>query len=368
MMDEEISVKELRELMEMGKPVTIVDIRTAADRSEWWIPGSVHVDAYAAVKAGHPGPLGDVNLPVETPVVTICGVGKTSALASTHLRSRGLKVRTLAGGMKAWSLAWNSAAIDLPRTKAQIVQVRRTGKGCLSYLLGSDGVGAVIDPSVDPQVYLEMAARRGWTITQVLETHVHADHLSRARQVVELTGATLSLPAQDRVRFAHSAVQDGDAIRVGAATLTAWRSPGHTAESTCYFLEGAVFTGDTLFLAAVGRPDLGADAGDARLRATALYHSLKRLLALAPGTLVLPGHTGQPVGFDEIPVADDIATVERRLKPRLRSEQDFVSSLLGRIPAPPPNHARIVAINEDGSAYDGDVTELEAGANRCAVP
>ena len=367
-MDEEISVEELRELMEMGKPVSIVDIRTAVDRSEWWIPGSVHVDAYAAVKAGHPGPLGDVNLPMETPVVTICGVGNTSALASAHLRSRGLKVRTLAGGMKAWSLAWNSAAIDLPRTKAQIVQVRRTGKGCLSYLLGSDGVAAVIDPSVDPQVYLEIAARRRWTITQVLETHLHADHLSRARQLGQLTGATLRLPAQDRVRLDHSPVHEGDEVRIGSAALIAWRSPGHTNESTCYLLEGAVFTGDTLFLAAVGRPDLGADTGDASLRATALYRSLKRLLALPPGTLVLPGHTGQPVGFDEIPVADDIATVERRLEPLLRSEQDFVSSLLGRIPAPPPNHAHIVAINEEGSAYDGDVTELEAGANRCAVP
>jgi glyoxylase-like metal-dependent hydrolase (beta-lactamase superfamily II) len=367
LMDSMISVEELRDLMDRGKPVTVVDVRTTADRADWWITGSRHVDAYDALKAGEEGPLGSLDSTVQSPVVTVCGVGKTAALATQHLRARGLNALTLAGGMRAWSLAWNTAEIELPGAPAQIVQIRRTGKGCLSYLLGSDREAVVIDPSVDSAVYVEEASRRGWRITQVLETHVHADHVSRARQLAEQTGATLRLPAQNRVQFDNSPVHEGEEIKVGTSKVTALRTPGHTAESTCYLVGGAVFTGDTLFLAAVGRPDLGTASGDARDRATALFRSLKRLLALPPTTIVLPGHSSQPIAFDRIPVGADIGEIGMRLEPMLRDESEFVANVLGRLPAPPPNYAAIVSINESGTWTDGDFADLEAGGNRCAV-
>ncbi len=362
-----ISVEELRDLMEQGKPVTVVDVRTTADRGDWWIPGSRHVDAYVALKAGEEGLLCSVDLPVETPVVTVCGVGKTAALATQHLRARGLHALTLAGGMRAWSLAWNIAEVELPGAPARIVQIRRTGKGCLSYLVGSEGEAVAIDPSVDSKVYIAEAARRRWRITQVLETHVHADHVSRARQLAELTGATLLLPAQNRVQFGHGPVYEGDEMNVGATSLTALRTPGHTSESTCYVVDGAVFTGDTLFLAAVGRPDLGGASGDASGRATELFRSLRRLLALPATTIVLPGHASQPIAFDRIPVAADLAQVGIRLESLVRDEADFVANVLQRLPAPPPNHTTIVGINELGSWPEGDLADLEAGGNRCAV-
>ena len=367
LMDDLISVDELRDLMQRGRPVTVLDIRTASDRGDWWITGSRHVDSYDALKAGEEGLLGSVDLPAEALVVTVCGAGKTAALATQHLRARGLNALTLAGGMRAWSLAWNTAEVELPGAPAPIVQIRRTGKGCLSYLLGSDGEALAIDPSVDSTVYVEEAGRRGWRITQVLETHLHADHVSRARQLAELTGATLRLPAENRVQFDHSPVRDGDEIKVGASRVTALRTPGHTAESTCYVIDGGVFTGDTLFLAAVGRPDLGAASGDARHRATELFHSLERLLALPPATIVLPGHSSRPIAFDRIPLAADLAGICLRLKPLLRDEAEFVANVLGRLPAPPPNYAAIVSINESGTWTDGDFADLEAGGNRCAV-
>jgi rhodanese-related sulfurtransferase len=106
-----ISVEELRALLAEGEPVTVLDIRTDRERSEWWIPGSIHVDAYAALNNGELGPLSSIDLPGTTPVVTICGVGGTAALAAKHLRERGINALTLAGGMKAWSLAWNTAEV-----------------------------------------------------------------------------------------------------------------------------------------------------------------------------------------------------------------------------------------------------------------
>ena len=167
--------------------------------------------------------------------------------------------------MKAWSLAWNSAEAPLPDSSAQVVQVRRTGKGCLSYLIGSDGEAAVIDPSLDPEIYLALARQRGWRISHMLDTHVHADHLSRGRKLAQMSGATFYLMATERVSYPVTAVHDGDTLNIGTAQLKALHTPGHTPESASYLLDDqALFTGDTLFLAGVGRPDLEASPEEAR--------------------------------------------------------------------------------------------------------
>src|SRR5262249_26328642 len=100
------------------------------------------------------------------------------------------------------------------------------------------------------------------------------------------------LPEQQRVHFNFKPVSDGDAIEIGSVRLSDVRTPGHTAESTCYLLEDeCLFTGDTLFLAAVGRPDLHADEREARERARVFYASISRLRMFSPKLLVLPGHT-----------------------------------------------------------------------------
>jgi len=303
-----IEVAELQSLLDQHAPVTVLDVRPRAERAEWAIPGSLHLDAYEALKAGDPEALSGVSLPADRLIVTVCGAGKTSLTAAEQLRARGISARSLAGGMKAWSLAWNTAEVPLPASDTAVVQVRRTGKGCLSYLVGSQGAAAVIDPALDPQVYIDLARRYGWAITQILETHVHADHLMRSRRLAELTGATLSLPATGRVVFPYIPLHDGDLLDVGDATIRVLHTPGHTPESACYLLDGqALFTGDTLFLSGVGRPDLEATPEEARTRAQWLYHSLQRVLGLPPGTVILPGHANEPVAFDRTPLRATLA-------------------------------------------------------------
>jgi glyoxylase-like metal-dependent hydrolase (beta-lactamase superfamily II) len=301
-------------------------------------------------------------------VVTVCGAGKVSLTAMEQLRDRGYDARSLAGGMKAWSLAWNSAEVPVLGSAATVSQIRRTGKGCLSYLIGNDGQAVVIDAALPPAVYQDLAVQHGWTITHVLDTHVHADHLSRSRLLAEATEATLHVPEQDRVTYSFTPVRDGDILDVGSSQIVALRTPGHTLESTSYFLDGNVlFTGDTLFLAGVGRPDLEASAEQAHTRARLLYGSLQRLTALPPETVILPGHTSEPVPFDGQPITATLADVISRVGMLGLSEEVFLEAILARIPPTPPNHAQIVALNEAGEMPQGDPTELEAGANRCAV-
>src|SRR6266571_1412640 len=362
-----ISSEALRELLEQGAAVTVLDVRPAAERAEWSIPGSVHADAYDALRRGDPTALADFHPTNGDRVVTVCAAGKTSMLAAERLRARGVDAVSLEGGMRAWSLAWNTAEVPCPGSTARIVQLRRTGKGCLSYLIGSNGDAVVIDASVEPQIYHRVADEQGWRIRTVLETHVHADHLSRARALAVDTGARPCLPTTDRVSFEYAPLKEGDNLHVGSAGLRVLHTPGHTPESACYLLNGpALFTGDTLFLAAVGRPVLEASAGQARRRAHVLHASLQRLVALPPETLVLPAHTSEPVPFDGRPISATLEKVQERTSLQRETEEAFVSQILTRLPPTPPNHHRIVALNEAGTLPD-DPTELEAGANRCGV-
>ena len=239
-----------------------------------------------------------------------------------------MQALSLEGGMQAWSLAWNTAEVPISRRDTRLLQVRRTGKGCLSYVVGSGGSAAVIDASLEPSVYIHLAENYGWRIRHVFDTHVHADHLSRSRALAQQTGASLLMPAQHRLQFDFSPLSHGDAIEAGSVWISAMWTPGHTAESMCYLLDDTcLFTGDTLFLSSVGRPDLDACEEEARKRAASLFQSLPRLRALPSHLLVLPGHVSEPIPFDGIRTAP-LEQVFPRLNAWPRSEDAFVSRLL----------------------------------------
>src|SRR2546426_9016406 len=151
-----ISVGELQELLAAGRPVTVLDVRSPSD-IDWEIPGAVQVDAYGDLQSGRLGPLAELNLAQE-PVVTVCGVGRTAAIATDLLRAKGVEALTLYGGMRSWSLAWNTA--ETTASGCDVVQVRRTGKGCLSYVVESQSEAVVIDASVEPDVYVRLLRER----------------------------------------------------------------------------------------------------------------------------------------------------------------------------------------------------------------
>jgi glyoxylase-like metal-dependent hydrolase (beta-lactamase superfamily II) len=355
-------------MLEQGDAVSVLDVRPEDQHIEWRIPGSVHFDAYDALKPKDPSAIEEADPPDGLPVVAVCNAGNSSRMAAEQLRSRGVEAVSLEGGMQAWSLAWNTAEVPVEESEAGVIQVRRTGKGCLSYVVGSDGEAVVIEASLDPEVYLELAGGRGWKITRVLDTHVHSDHLSRSRKLAEFAGATLHMPAGSPVSYPFSALGDEETLEVGAARIEALGTPGHTPESTSYFLDSrALFTGDTLFLGSVGRPDLGATLEEAERKARALHGSLRRLVELDPRTLVLPGHTSEPIPFDGEPVFAALAEVDENAPLLREREEGFARKIAGRLSPTPENYERIVELNRAGEMPEDDPTELEAGANRCAV-
>src|SRR3990167_7518137 len=161
-----------------------------------------------------------------------------------------------------------------------------------SYMIGSEGVAAVIDPQRDVAIYLEEAGKNGLQIAHVIETHLHADFISGHRELAAATGAQIYLGAKAGAKFPHVPVRDGDEIRFGRCRLEFLETPGHTVESLCIMVTDfdrspgpfAVFTGD------VGRPDLSGELTQQEL-AGMLYDSLHdKLLKLPDAVEVYPAH------------------------------------------------------------------------------
>src|SRR5690349_19977320 len=158
-MPRHIDAKTLQTWLEEKRPMTVVDVRSDEDRTQWSIPESVHINVYEALKAGGRTALSDVELPADQPIITVCNLGKMSERAAEELSRRGLDALSLGGGMKAWSLSWTTAQVAV--SGALITQVRRAGKGCLSYLISSGVKALMFDASLPHEVYRSLAERLG---------------------------------------------------------------------------------------------------------------------------------------------------------------------------------------------------------------
>jgi len=356
----------LRTWLDNDKPVFILDVRSKEQRDEWQIPGSIYVDAYKRLNAGDNSVLEEVSIPKNTPVVTVCAAGRTSEIAASELRKKGIDAHSLEGGMKGWSLSWNTANISMPGF--EIIQVRRTGKGCLSYIVASGNEAAIVDASLSPEVYEQILTEKNLTLKFVIETHIHADHLSRAKLLAEKNRVSLYLPIQNKVNFSFKSVEDETAFKIGSIEMKALHTPGHTLESTSYMIdEKVLLTGDTLFIDGVGRPDLKSSEEETKVKAKMLYASLQKLLSLPDETIILPAHTGRPVNFDHKPLYATLKTVKASVAMLQMNEETFVNTLLRRIPETPASYLAIVEKNLKGDFSDANPIDLEAGANRCAI-
>ena len=254
------------------------------------------------------------------------------------------------------------------------VRIERFYLSCLahaSYAVGSEGVAAVIDPQRDVEIYLEAAARHGWKIGHIIETHLHADFISGHRELAERTGARIYLGLGAGALFTHCAVNDGDEVTFGQCRLRFLQTPGHTLESVCVVMTDlgqparaqAVFTGDTLFVGDVGRPDLSPTQTPQQLAAI-LYRSLhEKLLALPDDTEIFPAHgAGSLCGRQMSSESTSTIGKQRQTNYALlaRTSEEFVHLLTDSLPARPEYFAREVDLNRRGAAPLSDLPRLAA--------
>ncbi len=238
-----------------------------------------------------------------------------------------------------------------------------------SYMIAGNNTCAVIDPRRDVDIYIEDARKLGVRITHIIETHLHADFISGHIDLADKTGAKIYAPASGKCTFDHIPVSEGDKIVIEDMELDVIETPGHTPEHVCYIIKDlsradepvGIFTGDTLFVGDVGRPDLFPDI--AQDLAGKLYHSLHdKILKLPDYCEVYPAHgAGSLCGRAMGAKWRSTIGFERKFNEALqiKDKEWFIKSLTSDMPPAPDHFSRCSDINRKGPVMIKDMPELE---------
>ncbi|MBU7594979.1 MBL fold metallo-hydrolase [Metabacillus halosaccharovorans] len=352
----------------------ILDVRNEADFQDWKIEGEnfgyLNIP-YFELLDGVEEILGSI--PSDKDVLVVCAKEGSSIMIAEMLSEQGLNVSYLQGGMKAWSEHLEPVKIGDLRDGGEIYQFVRIGKGCLSYMVISNGEAAIIDSTRLTAIYLDFAKEIGATITHVFDTHLHADHISGGRIIAETTGATYWLPPKDatEVTFEYSPLEGGNTVTIGntAIDIHALYSPGHTIGSTSFVVDSSyLLSGDILFIDSIGRPDLAGMAEDwvADLRES-LY---TRYRELSEELIVLPAH------FMIIEELNEDGSVAKNLGAlfaenhglNIEDENEFRKLVTENLPPQPNAYQEIRQTNMGKiTPNEEEQREMEIGPNRCAV-
>ncbi|MGE5319363.1 MAG: MBL fold metallo-hydrolase [Hyphomicrobiaceae bacterium] len=376
------------------EPLFILDVRNRDEFERWRVEGRRPVptlnipyfelldlegeeeDVAEAVMRGVQAQL-MAQLPADRPILAVCAEGNTSGYVAEGLRRLGFDALNLQGGMEAWGnfYYWH------PVTESErfsLFQVVRPARGCLSHVLVSDQHAAVFDPARHIGTYHELTDAVGARIERVLDTHLHADHLSGGPALGQRDDAPYYLHPYDAIhpmdmlpaRIPYRPLEAGQKISIGQAEVEVLHFPGHTLGMVAFLVEGRyLLSGDSLFLESIARPDLG---GRAEAWAPLLYASLLRMSQLPAETVVLPAHFSDITAGDAKGVYHATLGNLKRHNPGLlklaEGEKAFCDYILASLPEFPEAYIEIKRANAGLASPDArKAQELELGRNICAV-
>ncbi|WP_049986401.1 MBL fold metallo-hydrolase [Halobellus rufus] len=376
---ETVTPEALKERIDAGEDVTLLDARMQSDYDEWRIDGenvtSINVPYFEFLDEEIDEDVLD-QIPEDRNVTVLCAKGGASEFVAGTLADRGYEVNHLEDGMNGWASIYERVEVSNYDGAGTLYQYQRPSSGCLGYLLVDGDEAAIVDPlRAFTDRYLDDVEELGAELAYALDTHIHADHISGVRDLDE-EGVEGVIPAAavDRgVTYADdlTTAEDGDTFAVGDATVEAVYTPGHTTGMTSYLLDDSLLaTGDGLFIESVARPDLEEGDDGAPDAARMLYDSLQtRVLTLPDDTLVGGAHFS-----DAAEPADDgtytatIGELEAQMDALTMDEDDFVDLILSDMPPRPANYEDIIATNLGQNVVDDDEAfTLELGPNNCAA-
>lgn len=369
-----MTAKEVTKKVVNKEELFILDVRNESDFNDWKIEGknfeNLNIPYFELLDG-----VEEIieKIPADKEVLVVCAKEGSSVMIAEMLSDAGLNVSYLKGGMKTWSEHLEPVKVGDLKDGGELYQFVRIGKGCLSYMVVSNGEAALIDATRMTEIYLEFAVSIGAKIKHVFDTHLHADHISGGRKIAEKTGATYWLPPKDaeEVIFEYQPLEDGNNATIGNTIINihALYSPGHTIGSTSFVVdEKFLLSGDILFIDSIGRPDLAGKAEDwvGDLRET-LY---SRYRELSEELIVLPAH------FMIIDELNDDGSVAEKLAIlftknhglNIEDEDEFRKMVTENLPPQPNSYQEIRQTNMGKIIPDMDQQrEMEIGPNRCAV-
>lgn len=345
---------------QLDQDIFLLDVREPEEFANHKISGAVNVPLAKLFESGACD-----SFPKDKKIVTICSHGNRSMIATFALSKNGLESTSLDGGMSGWSQVLAQSTI-YEKNGLKVIQVEKVGKGCLSYIVGSDGKAVVIDALHPVRRYKEIADAENLEIIAVADTHCHADHVSGARELASALNAKLHLSNGENYDINCVKVGDGDTISFGSKEFSVMGIPGHTVGSVAYTLDEIAFCGDTVFADGLGRPDLHDTATES---ANFLYDTLHtRLNRLAETVKIFPAHHAEDTKKDS-EGSYGISISQLKSVPMFGiNKEEFVSKITQGIPAKPPNYSMIIKFNRGSMPLNPMmIPDLESGPNRCAV-
>ena len=402
--NQEIDPEELKKKIDNNENIFLLDVRTPQEYEAWRIsyenhnnPKLIPVD-----RLFMKDPTLLEEIPKDKEIVTVCAHGNRSMIAAKILTQLGYSVKSVKEGMAGWNKVYDVAEIPVPKEAPfKIWQIRRISKGCMGYIISSkeDKTATVIDPSREIyESFLQTSQDNELQITQLIDTHQHADHVSG---IVKLTKTKTPETNMGKTNIFFSSleeydssetelknimyVKDGDKLNVGdKVTLRAIHTPGHTNGSMSFIIEytpndnnninnkdhvhSYLFTGDTLFVDGVGRPDLRDEAKKFAELLYDTYH--KKILQLPDNTVVLPAHfNGTSIALKHtVPILETLGTIKKRVKLLSMNKEEFIDYIADTVQPRPGNYKTIISINKKMLPYDEiEMADLEAGPNSCAI-
>ena len=380
-----ISAEKFRDKLDLEEKFHLIDTRARADFDEWHIRGALNFP-YSEERKLESEKLHEFQsskgIDPEDQIITICAKGIISASLAKELEEKGFSdVKTIEGGLQAWSGVYDLVPVATNDASVDIVQLQRRAKGCLGYLVGSrrSGEAAVIDASRYTKEFIDAATERGFKITHVFDTHVHADHISGGRELADKLGVNYFLGSDVEKRepgFDYVPVTRNQVVDVGGIQIKAVHTPGHTTEMTSWLVEAeALISGDSLFVDSIGRTELEFEE-DAERGAVMQYRSLlEKVLALPDRIKILPGHfsvsdSGESgVVTPGTPIFSTIGYLRQNNKALQMERSEFVEYMSSNVPTKPPNYEQVIGINlgKQTRGSEEEEIELELGPNRCAA-
>jgi glyoxylase-like metal-dependent hydrolase (beta-lactamase superfamily II)/rhodanese-related sulfurtransferase len=318
-----------------------------------------------------------IGVPRGADVAVVCNSGNSSRPVAKHLEALGYRARSVLGGMIEWQQLLVPREVPPPRGVDRLVQLDRIGRGGLSYVLIDDGEAFIVDPTRRIETFLEIVKAHGAHVVSVADTHAHADYVSGAARLSSMLNVPYYLHANDAVypydgtpaRLEFSPIGEGDEIPVGRCALRVVHTPGHTEGSVSFLIgDGVALTGDFLFVASVGRPDLGDRTAE---WTPVLWRSLERARTeWSAETRILPAHYSQPSERNgDGTVSGLLGRLAAVNEPfAIAGEAAFTRWILERAGSFPAEYRRIKAINLGLHRPDEmEMTFLEVGRNQCAL-
>ena len=392
-----IKPNELKKKIDREEDIFILDVRDHEEHKSWKISYDKHHDSLVIPIDDLSSPRSLEQLPKDKEIVAFCARGNRSMSAAKMLSKHGYRVKSVEGGLAGWNTVYDVTLVTDNGSPIDIWQIRRISKGCISYLVASphNKNAIVIDATCDADNAISnIITENRLKLTKVVDTHIHADHLSGSTRLAKKYGSVIYLSSLEDYNTENNIhglnfqlISNGDTIKIDEEfILEAIHTPGHTNGSISLNLQKKddkfgqeddksiktnqnnnlyIFVGDTIFINGIGRPDLHNNTEEFAHQLFNTYN--QKILNLPKNTIVLSAHYSDTFEHEK-PIYETIKSIKKNIDLLSVSEVEFVKFVTENIPPRPMNYEKITLINKQMILCDEiEQKDIESGPNACGI-